>query len=254
MQHRVFSADGTAIQYETSGDGKRALLFVHGWLGSNRWWDAARAHFSAHCTVAALDLAGHGQSATRAHPTVRGYADDIEAVAAALPVEEIVLVGHSMSGSNVVEAASGQRRFARVILVDTLHDLDHAPTYEVVEPFFEQMRADFGGVVRTQLPQHLFLPSSPKAVVERIVGEFAGIAGPHAIALLEPYYRTDMRAAARRVRAPIRAINSTIQPTAIEVNRKYFPDYDAEIVPGVGHYPMLENPELFHAALERSLR
>jgi len=53
---------------------------------------------------------------------------------------------------------------------------------------------------------------------------------------------------------PIRGINSANSPwpTNIATNRKYA-DYDAIVLQDVGHYPHLENPAEFNAALARTL-
>ena len=58
----------------------------------------------------------------------------------------------------------------------------------------------------------------------------------------------------REIKAPIRAINSDLFPTNVEVNRKYVPGYQAAIMKGVGHYLMLELPEAFNALLAEALR
>jgi len=43
------------------------------------------------------------------------------------------------------------------------------------------------------------------------------------------------------------------QPTAIGVNRKYA-DFDAVLMEGVGHFPMLEKPEGFNGKLREVLK
>ena len=53
---------------------------------------------------------------------------------------------------------------------------------------------------------------------------------------------------------PVRAINSDAQPTSVEANRRWFADFDAEVMPGVGHYPMLEQPAKFTEALRRAIQ
>ncbi len=62
MHLRIFASDGVPLHAEMSGSGKTALLFVHGWLGSSRWWDAQRDAFTSDYTVVQVDLAGHGAS------------------------------------------------------------------------------------------------------------------------------------------------------------------------------------------------
>jgi pimeloyl-ACP methyl ester carboxylesterase len=59
----------------------------------------------------------------------------------------------------------------------------------------------------------------------------------------------DLGAVFRRAGVPIRAINGDLFPTDIEGNRKLAPDFDAVIMPGAGHYPMLERPDEFNRIL-----
>ncbi|NIP15292.1 MAG: alpha/beta hydrolase, partial [Gemmatimonadetes bacterium] len=56
-------------------------------------------------------------------------------------------------------------------------------------------------------------------------------------------------AAMRDARVPIRAVNGDLYPTNVEGNRKYAPGFEAVIMEGVGHYPMLERPEEFNRHL-----
>jgi pimeloyl-ACP methyl ester carboxylesterase len=56
----------------------------------------------------------------------------------------------------------------------------------------------------------------------------------------------DGGAAARRLAAPLRAINGDLYPTDVAANRKIKPDFDAVIMTHMGHYPMLERPDEFN--------
>src|SRR3990167_7553010 len=112
MDLLVRSADGVQLHAELTGAGKTALLFVHGWLGSGRWWDAQRDAFAADFTVVQVDLAGHGASGgDRAAWSIEAYARDLEAVAERVDAERLVLIGPSMSGATVTVACP---RIARV--------------------------------------------------------------------------------------------------------------------------------------------
>ena len=53
---------------------------------------------------------------------------------------------------------------------------------------------------------------------------------------------------------PIHAINADMTPTSLEVNRKYAPQFDAVIMKGSGHYPMLEDPARFNELLADIIR
>jgi pimeloyl-ACP methyl ester carboxylesterase len=57
----VTTLSGTALHYEAAGRG-RPLLFLHGWLGSWRYWWSAMQSLAAGYRVYALDLPGFGDS------------------------------------------------------------------------------------------------------------------------------------------------------------------------------------------------
>ena len=59
----------------------------------------------------------------------------------------------------------------------------------------------------------------------------------------------DLGAVVQTAGVPIRAINGDLWPTGIEANRKVAPDFDAVIMKGAGHYPMLERPDEFNRLL-----
>lgn len=254
MELNVQSTDGVKVHAEVTGSGKTALVFVHGWLGSGRWWDAQRDAFKADFTVVQLDLAGHGASGgNRVAWSTEAYAGDVEAVVAKVDVGEVVLIGHSMSGANVTVAAPHIRRVTRVVLVDTLKNLEQPMTLEQAKPMLDLYRKDFPHAVEQVLPKYLYASKTPKEVSARLNAEFLRSTGERGVQLLEPLYHCDLPAAAKRVTVPVRAINSDAQPTNVEGNRKWFADFDVEVMPGVGHYPMLEQPEAFNAALRRAL-
>lgn len=248
------AADGVALHAEVTGNAKSALVFVHGWLGSGRWWDVQREAFKADFTVVQVDLAGHGRSGgERTAWSIEAYARDLEAVVAQLDAESVVLVGHSMSGANVTVAAPRISRVTRVVLVDTLKNLEQAMSMEQAKPMLDLYRKDFEHAVRQVLPQYLYSKQTPPEVVARLTAEFLGVTGERGAQLLEPLYQCDLQQAAKLVTVPVRAINSDAQPTNVEGNRRWFADFEFEVMPGVGHYPMLEQPVQFNEALRRAL-
>lgn len=250
----VPSVDGARIAYERTGTAPTALVFVHGWLGSCRWWEVARDAFAASHTVVALDLAGHGASSRdRARHSAEAYAGDIAAVVAALDAERVVLVGHSMSGAYAVAAARDLPRVAAVVLVDTLKNVEQQLPAAQVDEMLALYRRDFRTAVERVLPQWLFAPGTPPEVSARLQREFLERTGDEGAELLAPLYRFDVRTAAEQLSVPVRAINSDLQPTDVEANRRHFRDYAVRIVAGTGHYPMLEAPAAFEAALRHTL-
>jgi pimeloyl-ACP methyl ester carboxylesterase len=91
--------DGVAISYATAGEGPPHLLFMHGWAGSGRYFDATLSHLDlTRLSAVTFDLRGHRES----DPSNDGYsveriAADALAVADAAGLGEFVVVGFSMS-------------------------------------------------------------------------------------------------------------------------------------------------------------
>ncbi|MEP6859470.1 MAG: alpha/beta hydrolase [Deltaproteobacteria bacterium] len=248
------SSDGSEIYFEATGQGDTTLVLVHGWMGNVRWWDAQRDPLAARYRVVALDLAGHGKSAPPRMPgSAEAYAADILAVVREIDAPRVVLVGHSMSGAYAALACSDLDRVVGLILVDTLKNLEVLPTIDQANAMLARYRADYRDAVANVLPKFLFAPTSPPAVVERLQREFLTVPGDVAAALVEPLYRMDVREAARRVRVPVRGIGSDLHGDTAQVNRAYFADYAYRALAGCGHYPMLEVPDAFLAALEAEL-
>lgn len=256
MEKYAISSDGLKIHYKESGNGNTTLIFIHGWLGNTEWWTDSQKFFSNQYHIVQMDLAGHGKSdSLRQEWTSAGYADDIKAVADALNSNEIILVGHSMSGAYVLEASLKIPQVKALILVDTLKNLDEAFTEQQAEEIlFTQYMKDFKYAVENFLPQYLFVEQTPADVKERLQHEFLQNAPELAINLLRPLYKTDFNTIAKQVQVPVIAINSDASPTNLEANRKYLKNYDYVIIEGVGHYPMLEKPEEFNTILDNVLK
>lgn len=253
-KYTTHSSDSTPLVYEVSGQGDTALLFIHGWLGNKSWWEGQREVFEKDYLVARMDLAGHGESGKeRKTYTTKLYADDIAAVANNLEAKNIILVGHSMSGAYVLEAASKISHLKALVVIDTLKDLDFTYTSEQVETFLELYRSNFKMAVESILPQYLFVPTTPPAVKARLEQEFLS-QSDFAMAAIEPLYRMDLKASAQKVKVPVRAINADNSPTNADANKKYLKDYDFKMIHGTGHYPMLEKVKEFNEILKEIVK
>lgn len=251
MEKYTTSSDGQKIHYKESGNGSTTILFVHGWLGNTEWWAAQQENFKNKFHVIQIDLAGHGKSdASRQDWTSAGYADDIKAVADAAGSQEIILVGHSMSGAYVLEASLKIPQVKGLILIDTLKNLDETFTEEQTEEVLSLYKSDFKHTVEHLLPQYLFVEQTPPEVKERLQYEFLQNEPELAINVLRPLYKTDFRTIAKLVQVPVIAINSDASPTDLENNRKYLKNYHYVTIEGVGHYPMLEKPDEFNTIID----
>jgi pimeloyl-ACP methyl ester carboxylesterase len=252
------SPDGVLIRYDAAGKGDPALVFVH-CGGCNRgFWDGQMAYFAAKHRVVALDLAGYGQSGVgRKDWTMPAFGQDVVSVVEALDLKRVVLIGHSLGGPAVLEAARRMPgRVAGLVLVDTVVDFEHRFSAEEIEngeKALSALQADYRATLTALLSQYFFSASTPEPVKARVLETMLSVP-PEITLAVAPLSMYDPLPALREIKAPIRAINSDLFPTNVEGNRKYVPGYQVAIMKGVGHYLMLEQPEAFNALLAEALR
>lgn len=250
------SSDGVAIHYHVEGQGSPALVFVHCWACDRHLWDAVVPVFATSHRVVTLDLAGHGESGRdRKAWTIEAYGDDVRAVVEALKLDHIVLIGHSMGGPVIVEAARKMPdRVVGLVPVDTLLDVSQRTTPEQADTFLKPLEADFKGGTEKFIREYMFVPTSDKALVERVVAMAQAAPPEVALPSLRNTWLYDAEGALRDVKAPIHAINGDKFPTNLEAERKVAPQFDAVIMKGVGHYLMLEDPGRFNTLLAGILK
>jgi len=246
--------DEVSIAYTVAGSGSPALVFVHAWMCDQTYWAAQTAAFSKTHTVVTIDLAGHGESGMdREGWPLMAFGADVEAVVEALDLDRVILIGHSMGGPVVLEAARLMpNRVIGVVGADTLQDADLKYDPEEVAPFLAAFESDFPGTCRNFVVS-MFPEGADPVLVEQIAADMSQGPPEIGIALMRRFIDYDAAAAFAAVPAaiPIRCINSTMNATNIEGNRAYHEDFDVVTLDGVGHFLMLERPEEFNVLLEQ---
>lgn len=247
----VAAPDGVPIHYSVQGKGEPTLVFIHCGSCDRHVWDNQVPVFAKNYRVVTIDLPGHGESGQgRKNWSVESFADDVNTVITKLNLKRVVLVGSSMGGPIAVEATRRMpRRVQAIVPVDTLQNVETKVDPVQLEQVFKQLRADYKGTVTGFMNQLLFSPNTPAAVKNRMISEATSRPPELGIAILEGIIGYNSVPALREIKVPIRAINGDLNPTNLEVNRKYAPQFDAVIIKGSGHYPMLENPERFNELL-----
>jgi pimeloyl-ACP methyl ester carboxylesterase len=247
----VAAPDGVPIHYAVQGKGEPTLVFIHCGGCDRHLWDNQVPVFAKNYRVVTIDLPGHGESGQgRKNWSVESFADDVNTVITKLNLKRVVLVGSSMGGPIVVEATRRMPgRVQAIVPVDVLQNVETKVDPVQLEQVFKQLRADYKGTTTGFMNQLLFSPNTPAAVKNRMISEVTSRPPELSIAILEGIIGYNPVPALREIKVPIRAINGDLNPTNLEVNRKYAPQFDAAIIKGSGHYPMLENPERFNELL-----
>ena len=237
------------------GTGFPALVFVHGWSCDRRYWDTQARYFAPQYQVVTLDLAGHGASGRdRTQWTVPAFGHDVVAVVEQLGVEQVVLIGHSMGGSVIVEAT---RRLPTAVIgvvgVDTWQNVEHILTPEQVAELVATFRANFVEAMRTFVRAR-FLPTSDPTVVEHVIAGMSAAPPQIAISAYAELQgnRRNLQAGLQEVTAPKITINASDRGTNKEVAQRH--GIEVLWMSGVGHFGMMEDPQTFNSLLNEAVQ
>jgi pimeloyl-ACP methyl ester carboxylesterase len=243
-----------------SQDGRRdapAIVLIHGLAGSTRWWDSLVPMLAGSHRVIRIDLLGHGRSAK---PAGRGYeipeqAARVGAALDRLSVKHAVVVGHSTGGSVATALAEGRRDLVTALaLIDTGPRLDafisDGPVgglmfVPVVGQLLWRLRTD--SLIRQALSTGFSRPGYelPQELVDDVRGMtyHAFTATSRAV---DDYL--EQRALPDR----LMALGKPLLVIFGEEDRRWRSSSAAEycavqgakveLLPGVGHSPMLEDP------------
>jgi pimeloyl-ACP methyl ester carboxylesterase len=257
----IIENDGVKISYAACGQGDTTLLFVHGWCINKGYWQPQAQYFCPRYTVVSIDLPGFGQSGkNRSNWIFEAYAKDIKAVIDQLQLKNVVLIGHSMSGDLALQAANlYPDLFIALIGIDNLRKPG-----KPLEPadlaganrFFDTMHMQFKSTVNKYMRPSLFQPSTDSTIVNRVMNDV--FSGDSSIATSVLYNlmitAQQEQAMMQQLSQTLYLINSDVERTEIDSLNKYCrKGCEVVEVHGTGHYPMLEKPKEFNAALEKAL-
>jgi pimeloyl-ACP methyl ester carboxylesterase len=249
------SFDGVPIHYDVAGLGSPALVFIHGWSCDRSYWERQMEAFQSNHLVVALDLAGHGDSGhERAVWSMEAFGKDVASVVEKLDLNEVVLIGHSMGGSVMLEAGRIlTERVVALIAVDTFFDVETILSQEQTEQFLQPFRLDFRTTTRNYVTGFMFTPSTDASLKEAIATDMSLAPPEVATESLAHLVRYDTPSALQETDVPIHCINSDKYTTRVATARQYAPSFDVSVLPGASHFLMMENPEAFNRLLGQAI-
>jgi len=259
MNHTATSSDGVKISFDVQGQGKPAIIFIHGWANNRSIWDAQVSHFSKKYKVVNIDLPGFGQSGNnRQEWTIAAFGKDVVAVMEKLNIEKVILVGFSLGASISIEAANiTPERIAGVVLVDDLQNVEEKYPPPVVS-YMDSLYIDL--VINPtveKLVNYGFIKNNPEESFARVLPMLKDAPRPgwrESILGYMEWINESCEESLKKCQVPIRAINADMIPTNVEAFRKLVPSFQADIVPDVGHVIMWDAEEEFNRLLEKNIQ
>lgn len=260
-----FTVAGAPAFAATGGQGfdteRLPVVFLHGAGMSHVIWALQARHLAHHgCSVLALDLPGHGDSGGDPLKDVSAMADWVAQALTALHVTGAVIIGHSMGALVALEVAAKHKTLVRSIIllgaaaVMPVHPAllaaaknDPAKAAALIVEWGHGIRGHVGGAPTPGL----WLAGGAARILQ---GAKPGVLAAD-LAACANYLRGAEAAGAVTCPAYIicGAADRMTPPKAGVALSQLMQNAGSEILPGVGHMMMTEDPVAATAAIKRGL-
>ena len=244
------------IYYIKKGDGDTTLFFLHGWDINSGYWYNQINNFSKKYRAIAVDLPGFGNSvSSRKDYTVEKYADDVIDVINKLDLKNVILIGHSMSGDIILEAAlKNNKAIVGIIGIDNFKFVGSELNLEQLKEmnsFIDTLTTDYKNVVSEYATKYLFSRSTDSVVRERVKKDYRNSNPEVAISSVKNVFNYDETIKIQDLNYKLYLINSDGIATDTEGLKKYCrSSFEVLDIHGSGHFPMIEKPDEFNRLLQ----
>ena len=250
---------GAVISYDDSKVGDTTLFFVHGWAIDKGYWEKQVKYFKQNYRVVTIDLPGFGGSGkVRDVWSVENYAADISAVIHKLKLKNVILVGHSMSGVIVLEAAlKNPKTVIGIVGVDNFksYGIPVIPEEKAQsEGIYKQLRSNYTSTITQYTQQYLLSPQTDSIIGKRILNDVIKTDSVIAVNVLEANDQFPADDRLNEYGKTLYLINSSFFPNDTSAFKKNNIPYKLFDIGKTGHYPMLEKPDEFNKYLRMILR
>lgn len=253
-------ADKVTLNYRHEGKGKINIIFLHGWSIDSSYWKDQIDLLKDEYSVYAIDLPGYGDSKAdkREVWSMEEFALDIRDFMKHLKLENIILVGHSMSGGIMVDVAvkSSEDEIIALIGVDNFKMVGFEMTPDIkaqIDDYSATLAVNYKEAVKTYAEDYLFSTTTPDHVREKVIKDFEKTDSQIGISTFRNLneYVDKIPEQLQLIPQKLYLINSDSTPTNEAGLERYCKNgYELITIHGTGHYPMVEKPEEFNILLK----
>lgn len=240
----------SSIFVDDGGTGSVPVVFIHSLAGNTQQWSAQLNHIRTTRRAIALDLRGHGQSATPANGdyAIDSMAQDIWTAVDQLGVEKFILVGHSMGGS-VAGAYAGAHpeQVAGLLLADPSGDSTQMPVEEVHQYLGALESEAYSNVVEGYWRQILI--GSAEATEVKVMQDLRNTSRVTVVGVFRELFEYNPVPALKRFDGPKLSIITSHNETPFGVHN-LVSDLPHQMITGTGHWLQLDKPEEFNRIMD----
>jgi pimeloyl-ACP methyl ester carboxylesterase len=247
-QDRFAKLDTMRVHYQSYGEGKEAVVFIHGWSCNLNFWKANIPAFVNQTRVIAIDLPGHGESdKPQVTYSMDLFARAIDAVLQDAGVERAALVGHSM-GTPVIRQFYRKYPTKTLALVIVDGNLRPFANPEQMKQFIEPLRGPKYKEQAERMVGFMLQPVKDPKTREEIKAAMMSapqhvMVGAMDAMMDETIWKDD------KINAPTLAVMAKQPQWNAEYEkfvRDLVPGVDFQLWEGVSHFLMMDEPQKFN--------
>lgn len=258
----VLVMDQQVIHYEVIGQGE-PVLFLHGWMGSWRYWLPTMEAVAQHFRTYSFDFWGFGDSDKEAEAhTIEEYVHQVVRFLDEMGIARTRLVGHSMGGMvSLKMAIDHPDRVVRlatagaVIEGSSLAPLLKMTTNQLIGKLLIRRPVVMG--MWTRLLQNIRVGWS--RWFQEVVDDSAKSSQEAVLRSVRSMREMDLRPELANLRVPALIIHGAkddiVNPDQAEIFQKILvPSAQVVVMPNCRHFPFMDDPETFNRILIAFLR
>lgn len=250
--------DNQVVHYEVFGRG-RPVIFLHGWLGSWRYWFPTMEVVAEQFRTYSFDFWGFGDSRRQdGQISIQHYSDQVIRFLDELGIEKAILVGHSMGGMVALKTAIDHpERITRVstvgapIVGDSLSWLLKLTDRPLAADIFARVPW-----LRRSLFK-FFLGETSDPAVNEVIDDSVKSSSNTLRRAVSSMWRTDLRPELPRLKVPTLIVHGGRDDIVHPNQADLFDNIAATqvmLMPSSRHFPFLDEAELFNDVLLRFLK
>ncbi len=233
------------------GRGGRVLLAIHGSGGHHRHWPPAILNLPSGPGIA-VDLPGHGRSTGPGRQRVADYAKFVAEFIAATALKHVVLMGHSLGGAIVQQAALEKPAWLDgIILVGTGCRLRVSPA------IIDVLTTDYPAAIDT-VCNMAFGPDTLPELVQQARSEFLNTPASVTHGDYTACNRFDLTDRLGEISCPTLVVSASADRlTPIKYGQflqRHIPGAQLCMIENAGHMMAIERPEEFTACVESFMK
>lgn len=233
------------------------IVFAHGFGTDQNAWQQVAPTFANDYKVVLYDNVGAGQSAPEAfspnkYDNLGSYANDLLDICHELNLQNIIFVGHSVSGMiGLLASVKEPSLFQKMILVGAsgryLNDTDYTGgfTQSDLDNLYETMHTNYYAWVSGFSAMAMANPDRPQ-LAQNFAGTLSAIRPDIALSVAKVIFQSDNRSELANVTVPVLLLQTrediAVPREAAEYLHNNIPGSQLVIVDAEGHFPHMSAP------------